>query len=85
MRYEIDNNNNIRCANCGSEEFVANLTGKVDVELYIRDKLIIADVEMSEFDFDEIEDIECANCGYTISPSYYYLKKQLKNNGDINA
>lgn len=85
MRYKIDNDNNIRCANCGSEKFVANLTGKVDVELYICDKLIIADVEMSEFDYDDIEEIEYANCGYTISPSYYFLKKQLKNNGDINA
>lgn len=83
MRYKIDNDNNIVCANCGSEKFMANLTGKVDLELY--DKLIISDIEMSEFDCDDIEDIECVNCGYTISANYNSLKEEVKKNGYIDA
>lgn len=86
-RYTIDDNKTIRCANCGSEDFNAKLTVKVDASFYIYDKnltpynkILISDVEIAEFDEDEMEDVVCSNCGLTIADSYYSFKKEVENN-----
>ena len=86
-RYTIDDNKTIRCANCGSKDFNAKLTVEVDASFYTYDKnlipydkSLISDVEIAEFDEDEIEDVECSNCGLTIADSYYSFKKEVEKN-----
>lgn len=82
MRYTIDNDNTIRCANCGSEYIKASAKVEVDLTLFVYDNMLSVDIDNIDCDEYDLFDITCSDCGYTIAGSFFELRNIIKEKGD---